>query len=386
MAHRDRGAETSRLLAAALIVALLSGAMADRHIAAAQSDCATSFIVAKKFKLGSLTGISGLTTIGADVWAVGTYHVGRKQHTFLVQWDGDSWNWLPVPTPRRGSYYLTGIDATAPDDIWLAGTHEDFPNQRAVILRWTAGEWTRMPVPEPEYDGTLLDIVVISPTDAWAVGSWDTPEPAPSVNPLAYHWDGTEWTRHDPPRGKRWYVELINVDASAPDDVWALATGGTSPIIWRWDGTAWTRHPFPRYEDPAPHVSGLDVVAPDEVWFAGSLEDRQYTAQVWRWDGTAFAETSTYDPKGYEFLADVAMTGDTGYAVGNETRGRYNEAMVLQWNGQDWVGVSAARPASESYLGEVAVADDGTVWASGGFDWPRGRSMAMIQRSCGPTE
>lgn len=367
-----------------MLIALLSSTLLDRHIATAQSDCASMFYVAKKIRTGRHTGINSMTAVGDDVWAVGSYTSGGDDHSFLIKWDGDSWNWLPVPMPGRGSYYFSGIDAAGPDDIWLAGTHSRFPNNDPVVFRWTAGEWTEMEVPQPEHSGNLWDIEVITSTDVWAVGSWDEPEPSPTLNPLAYHWDGTGWTRRDPPPRPRDYIELTDVEASDPNHVWVTGNGGQNQYVVEWNGAEWIRHEFRDYRHGFPRVSGLDVISENEVWFAGTIENVRYRAQVWRWDGTEFHETSTFDPRGHEFLSDILMTSDGGYAVGNETRRRFNEALVIAWNGSEWAKVTAERPGSESFLSTLVATSDGTVWASGAYDARSGDQVAMIQRSCSP--
>jgi hypothetical protein len=385
--HREgRALGTLRQVAIGVTAALttLAAATTVPNPSGAAASCDGTFDVVKRFRIGKNTGISAMTVIGQDLWTVGTYRSGGEDHNFLTQWDGDGWNWLPIPLPRRGFFYFGGIDASAPEDIWLAGTKTTADSWQPVIFRWTAGEWTRMHVPKPEHSGHLWDIEVISPMDAWAVGSWDSPEPAPSVNPLAYHWDGAEWTRQDPPAAAGGFAELITVDASSPTDVWSVSYPGRGPYIVRWAGDGWTRHQFPEYEEGSPRVSGIDAVSPTEVWLAGSIERVRVRVEVWRWNGTNFAETSTFNPRGYEFLSDVEMRGDTGYAVGNETRQIYNEALVLAWNGQDWAKVNAERPGLESFLGIVDIAADGTVWATGGFDTAAagGDHVAMIQRAC----
>lgn len=78
------------------------------------------------------------------------------------------------------------------------------------------------------YEPSLRDIMVVSPTTAYAVG-W---------NVFLARWDGVKWNLDPPPAGTPSVRIMQGVWADGPHNAWAV--GGAS-TIFRWDGTAWSK-------------------------------------------------------------------------------------------------------------------------------------------------
>jgi hypothetical protein len=59
----------------------------------------------------------------------------------------------------------------------------------ALAEHWNGHKWTIVASPDPAgaTECELVGMTSISPTDAWAVGYWD------STNAVVEHWNGHKW-------------------------------------------------------------------------------------------------------------------------------------------------------------------------------------------------
>jgi hypothetical protein len=111
--------------------------------------------------------------------------------------------------------WIEGVDAIAENDAWAVGYRVVDDVRRLLTLRWNGAAWQRVDA-LPSASGRLRSVVMLASDDVWAVGQIG------SAKPLVIHWDGDAWTRSSLPsmsgRGQIFY----GVDASAPDDIWAV--------------------------------------------------------------------------------------------------------------------------------------------------------------------
>ncbi len=294
---------------------------------------------------------------------------GPIQMPYALRWDGTQWNPVPVPSPQAcptcDGPSLNAIDAAGPNDIWAAGAQQYTPPQgffgvHTFVMHWDGTSWEE--VPTPHLGGgsgdSIADIEVIGPNEVWFVG---TDQPAPSAPDLAltWRWDGTRFERFFVPlvaTGSHRYDMngLGAVDAFAPDDVWTV--GGTSvnaqgnedhSQIHRWDGTEWKHVP-----GPTPgfwnSLGAVEAVAEDDVWAAGRYMGTDGIEPfLIRWNGTEWIQQ---DAPAY-FRDFYAVAPDDVYAFADG---------VYHFDGVEWSLVAdfpgATRP--------VLAAGDG----SGGCD------------------
>jgi hypothetical protein len=88
-------------------------------------------------------------------------------------------------------YYPDQLSATGPDDIWASGSNGAPARNdvRPATAHFDGKQWTDIPVPKPYAQAAVADIIAISRTDAWAVGT-DL-----DVTIFALHWDGSTWNQ-----------------------------------------------------------------------------------------------------------------------------------------------------------------------------------------------
>jgi hypothetical protein len=249
--------------------------------------------------------LKGVVAISPDdVWAVGDYATGEPVGPTIVpralieHWDGTRWSIVPAPNPNPSETVLNAVAAAAPDDVWAVGHGTSGPVATALIEHWDGTRWSIVPSPDLTSDGSgaeLSAVTVVSASDVWVVGS----QPSGA---LVEHWDGTSWTVADVPQPHD-EAFLMDADASAPDDVWAVGwtttstmeTPPTPPVVEHFDGTGWELMELPNPEDG--YVVPLAVVAVSsrDVWIVGwaaaSNEAKDYPktrALVVRWDGSTW--------------------------------------------------------------------------------------------------
>jgi hypothetical protein len=195
-----------------------------------------------------------------DVWAFGgQYSTPPDQQApqLLVEhWNGASWQIvssppLPPTTSRFGGASLSATRIPGTNQLWAVGEwHEWIGLGRGepLIERWNGSSWQIVPSPALPKDargGGWSSVVALSPSDAWAVGSYGFPG---SGHPLIAHWDGASWQNvvADP----NFYGALTSVAASGAHDVRAAGmlltgsgassgTGQAVPLIEQWNGITW---------------------------------------------------------------------------------------------------------------------------------------------------
>jgi hypothetical protein len=190
----------------------------------------------------------------------------------------------------------------------------------------------------PETSVTLTGVTALSAAEAWAVGAAGDPlEPSAVV---VQRWNGVEWTLVEAPSPGSFINELRGVDASGPNDVWAVgrtSSGfGTSPLALRFDGTAWTEVELP--EDLDGVLNDVVALAPNDVWAVGFVGDPAASlerALVLHYDGALWAEVDVKPAigGGKAMLHDVDGVSPTDlWVVGYQ----HNQPLILRFDGQSW--------------------------------------------------
>jgi hypothetical protein len=131
----------------------------------------------------------------SDAWAVGTAGV----HTLALHWNGTSWSRVASPSPGGGNASTLGaVSARSSSDAWAVGEFQFTSTEdqtKTLALRWNGTSWSRVASPSPGgLSGSALGgVSTLSPSDAWAVGSY-TGSNGASVT-LLLHWNGAQWSR-----------------------------------------------------------------------------------------------------------------------------------------------------------------------------------------------
>ena len=175
----------------------------------------------------------------------------------------------------------------------------------------------------------LTSATATGPRDIWAAGfeghscvDWSWPGLGAgsicSSNAIVRKWNGTAWENHNPPGA--WNLEIQDIDASTPANVWLSGSKMGQGYLARWDGSRWTQITLPESCKTATYLQ-LEAVA-GGVWAVNGC--------FARWQNGTW---TTYDED--VFVHRVHAVGDTELWADGSTLGPYGPAM-LRWDGTAW--------------------------------------------------
>jgi hypothetical protein len=216
----------------------------------------------------------------------------------------------------------------------------------------------------PETPVTLLGVTAVAASEAWAVGSVGDPA-QPSLVEIQ-RWDGSQWTRFDAPSPGSFINELRAVDASEPNDVWAVGRTSSgfdeSPLVLRFDGTEWTEVEVPDEVDGV--LNDVAALAPDDVWAVGHVGEVAASlerALVLHWDGLTWeiVDVRRAVGGGRAMLRDVDAVSPTDlWVVGYQQ----NRPLILRFDGLAW---SKSETEVRGELAAIEAFATSEVWAVG---------------------
>jgi hypothetical protein len=227
----------------------------------------------------------------------------------------------------------------------------------------------------------LFGTAALSPTSAWAVGSWyDTSIAAPRT--LIQRWNGTAWTTVTSPNSTSYYNELHDVDAVSATNAWAVgyANGSSgvngaprNTLAMRWNGTTWSIVPTPQPGTQTRDLYGVKAFSTTDAWAVGWYYDTSFTAEALalHFNGSTWTQVTAPGPgtRGNSLTAVAGVAPDDLWAVGTyndtgDTRGLVHP-LAMHYNGSGWVSTPMPQTAAGGYLRAVTALARNDVWAVG---------------------
>src|SRR5690349_2778115 len=202
--------------------------------------------------------------------------------------------------------------------------------------------WTGAQPPSPgTLENSLSGVAVLSPCDAWAVGS-DIGTGA--FQTLIEHWNGFSWAQVDSPDPGSGNNFLNSVRAASASSIWAVGStsDGTSSqtLIEHWNGTTWTTVPSP---DPGGtgndnYLFAVAAISHSDAWAVGEIvTGTGIQTLTLHWNGTSWKRQASPNPGVTSELFGVGATSaSNAWAVGEVTAGTTEQTLVLHWNGSTW--------------------------------------------------
>jgi hypothetical protein len=253
--------------------------------------------------------------------------------------------------------------------------------------------WSVVPSPSPGtgvFNAVFASVSAVSPTDAWAVGSDNSPcatapartSSACDDHTLAEHWDGASWTAVATLDRAGSSNSLNGVAAIAPDDVWAVGSsdnatrGVTRTLAEHWNGTDWS---IVRTRNNATTFGAVSVftsvaaVGPRKVWAAGyaiTAGGGSIEMLFERWNGTRWRKVSSPSVGGFQFVTGLSVLSARDiWAVGYDASGSASKNVSAHWDGTSWTlvptpNIAGGTPADNKLQGVAAVSSN-DVWAVG---------------------
>jgi hypothetical protein len=223
-----------------------------------------SWAVAHSWKNSSPIG-HAMALSASDVWAFGG-------DTGFGTWHFNGKTWSKVTTP----FTLVTAKARSAKDIWAVGYGPQkvpYP-PLPLVAHWNGQKWSVVPTPaiESPFSAAFTDLSVASAGDVWAVGyhyQLTDPQSDPVQQPIALHWNGTTWSRADPPADKH---GLYSVTPDHKGGVWAAEgeyfnSGG----VLHYTGGKWTRPALPKVKGKKVTVGKVSLVpGTTTIWGVGN--------------------------------------------------------------------------------------------------------------------
>jgi hypothetical protein len=315
----------------------------------------------------------------SHVWAVGRVVTGTNPSSWrsqILRWNGSAWAVIDHPH-FAGNHMLLDVEAVSSNNAWAVGTRVMADDgTRTVIHRWNGTRWRVTPSPNPHPDGTNLlqgvKAVPNNPGTVWAVGSYSNPSGSFGELTLVQRRTGGAWQNVPSPNVTS-DNHLEAVDATGPNDAWAVGWGSTSPfggaalaIVLRWDGTKWATQSIPNPTQVM--LFGVEAVAPNDVWAVGHtyVGGSHWIPLILHWDGTSWTRATIPVPEFGGQLRDiVALSPNNVYAVGFAGEGTFADTLVLHWDGSSWTRPPTPSPEIGPKLYGAAAVAPTTVWATG---------------------
>ncbi|HJP66109.1 MAG TPA: hypothetical protein VKA30_07390, partial [Actinomycetota bacterium] len=303
-------------------------------------------------------------------------NLGLAEH-----WDGSTWTDVPTPAfPDPISGTLVDVSGTSATDVWAVGSSglDSFRDKQIAIEHWNGSSWSMVNAPNASFNDRLFGVTAISPSNAWAVGGYDTGGTALN-HMLIEHWNGATWSIVPTPESPN--SPLNAVDAVSATDIWAVGGGGGQTFTMHYDGTAWSPVPSPNRGAAVQSLSDVSAPGSTNVWAVGTVHAGQpFTGQTlaMHWDGTAWRLTNSPTPSSGDAVNGVsALPTGEAWMVGYYFPDAFTQKPLTEHFGRrGWKVVPAPGLAS---LDGVAMLSSSNVWAVGSaiYHWD-GASWAIV--------
>ncbi|MDQ3705455.1 MAG: S-layer homology domain-containing protein [Chloroflexota bacterium] len=358
------------------------------------------------YSINQLMGVSVVSE--DDVWAVGYYndpnaskpdspskHVAKRSphdtvqtpegypgtlRTLIEHYDGTAWTIVPSPNKGSDANMLNSVVALASDDVWAAGSYiNEFGIAQTLVQHWDGEVWSLVDSPNvgPLLDNRLTAIDASAPDDVWAVGYYYTEKAVAQT--LTMHWDGTEWSIVASPNVVERNNFLYSLTVVGPNDAWAVGAYGTTSdyqylfksLALHWNGAAWTVVDTPSVGSFTNILYGVDAASSDDVWAVGMYSGTGATrALMMHWDGTEWtAMPGPSDGSSNDTLYGVKTLGpNDAWAVGHSGGSNTKpQTLTMHWDGTEWSKVRGPNPGQDE-LGYISFTVLHSVDASGSED------------------
>ncbi len=248
-------------------------------------------------------GFNGVTVLSpCDAWAVGfDQNTGGLDQTLAEHWDGTAWTVVPSPDVAGLNNQLYAVRADSATDIWTVGESFATGTDQPLILHWDGHTWAQVASPNPGGKAYLEAVRAVSPTDAWAVGSFGNT----TFQSLILHWNGHKWAQVASPHPGT-NAALLGVAATSASNAWAVGTffNGTAlqGFILHWNGQKWARQASPN-PGGAARDTRLNAIAAGaasgKAWAVGSYFDGTTDRTlILAWTGSKWVQQASPTPWG----------------------------------------------------------------------------------------
>jgi hypothetical protein len=306
-------------------------------------------------RLASIDGASA-----SSLWAVGTKVVAARRRPLIEHWNGRTWSAAPPPAFSAHGADLEDVDVAGDGTGWAVGTRMDpfLEVARTLTLRLDSGTWKVVHAPDTDrlVNADLRAVDASGPDDVWAVG-----RAYPGNQPVVEHRTAAGWSLVQTPDVHD--RSFNDVFARSTSDVWAVGSQtsrsgtATQPLTEHWNGVSWSVEPAPFPAGTGGILEAVDGSAATDVWAVGGR-------LVEHWDGVSWSRVLIgAAPKGTMFLDVVAKSASNVWAVGSINR---SDPVLVHWNGAAWRRARVPVPLEGMFAVALGSVPHDGMWMAGG--------------------
>lgn len=326
---------------------------------------------------GGNWSISGTLSVGEEVTAIATTpsssgyaETSEFAANVIVMPPPKTWHIISSPTIGAGGS-LSAITTISPTDIWAVGSYNPTIDTSSQTLteHWNGTKWSIVSSPNISSTNYLRGVAAVSSNDVWAVGG--TYEGSAGPPTLIEHWNGSSWTTIPGPSPSSIGLNDLNaVAAVASNDAWAVgvyqddSSGNYVPLIEHWNGTSWSVFS----PNTVGELKSIAVVSANDIWAVGDSGGSTFT-EHWNGSSWSFIPSPNSGSDGNYLTGLTALASNNVWAVGDYYDSRIiHETLVEHWDGSSWSIVSSPNSGTDqNYLNGVAANLPGNIWAVGSY-------------------
>ena len=214
-----------------------------------------------------------------------------------------------------------------------------------LVEEWNGTNWTTLKTPVGS--GLLERVSCTSATACMAVGyTYSNTHPP---KPLAESWNGTKWTITpiQKPAGS-FQVEMLGVSCATSDVCVAVGSSSndrnvSSPLAYSWNGTDWTMEQSAGTSIPDLGLTGVSCVSATGCVAVGYALDKLESPEAFSeiWNGTTWTAEKIPTPTGGAEPYGVHCSSATACVT---VGARGSGALAEGWNGTAWTVEKTANP------------------------------------------
>jgi hypothetical protein len=334
----------------------------------------------------------------SDAWAVGFQDENQLNgaRTLTQHWDGKAWTTVPSPNPgstprcqnQNTGNVLNAVAEISPTNVWAVGFSFDCSSDlKPMVLHFNGANWSVVQTPplRTNDNSALNGITAIAANDIYAVGY--QPAANGAVLALVEHFDGHAWSLVSTPDTASTSVVLTAVSANSATDVWAVGNSTDEPTISiqtlaeHFDGVEWSivssPNPLPKAFLNQNVLSSVKAISANDVTavgFASDAGNQRILTLIEHWDGTQWSMVGSPNPSTASGTLNTltAVSGFNSndlYAVGFFANGSTSgepKTLIEHFNGTNWsILPSPGAGVAQHLNGVFARPNSRQIWSVG---------------------
>jgi hypothetical protein len=297
-------------------------------------------------------------------------------------WAASPWTVQTSPSPGHGPA-LHGVTTLSPTSAWAVGSYTDSAHDDLTLIEHYDGtawaQQTSYSVADADNDLWAVKGV----TDSIAIAVGDSIDSNFVKRTLVERYNGTKWVHQSSPSPDPDDNSLRSVAAPTGANAWAVGEKGlnSTTLIEHYDGSAWTVQTSP-HPGSASSLTGVSTDSASSVWAAGSWYSAGGDGHtlIEHYNGTKWVLQATPDlPDEGSFSSISAVSAADVWAVGYQISQGFPRTLIEHYDGTSWTVVPSPNAGSnQNYLYGVKATSSTNAWAVGSYSTDSGNERTLV--------